>query len=259
LDGDAANGCEFNNPNLVAWLDAAVGVQTLPVNPFDRAAGSLVSVWHDRQFEDSSAGETNSGLWPLPVIVGGRSAVRFGPDLGYSRKSLTFARGRPISLTNSPYTIFAVVQRDSSRSDNYFLVSAGTGCNIGGCEANSALHLGWQGDRTIRLGQYYNDLDLRDVPPFNSARPAVSLIIASSDTTGKFVSLDEPGFSREVRNGEGTPLRRGEPLRVGGSDGRTPPDFLFGGNVFEIIIYNARLSVSHFNAVKNYLRRKYGI
>jgi len=257
LDGNVDNGCEFNNPNLIAWLDASVGLHS--------PTGDNISIWHDRQFEDRSAGESNSGLWPLPTTIEGRPAVRFGPDLGYSRKSLTLEEGRDptwrraLSLTNTPYTIFAVVQRDSARGDNYFIVSAGADCTIGGCDANSALHLGWQSDRTIRFGQYFNDLDLSDVPSFNSNRRVISLITATSDVSGKSVSLDESGFSRSASTREGTLLRRGEPVRIGGSDGRTPPDFLFSGNVFEILIYNARLSSSHFDRVKNYLRGKYGI
>jgi hypothetical protein len=266
LNGDPADGCEFYNPNLLVWLESSYGIYALHKDRLGPTDAEDISIWHDRQFEDSYAKEDNSNLWPLPVTIGGRPTVRFGPSLNSSRKSLYLAQGlvggapkRLISLTNTPYTIFAVVQRDSPRGDNYFLVSEGTGCNIGGCDANSALHIGWQGDRTVRLGQYYNDLDLRDVPPFNPARPAISLIIASSDASGKFVSLNEAGFSQEAHNREGTLLRQGDPLRVGGSDGRNPPDFLFSGNIYEIMIFNARLSNTHFDAVKSYLRRKYGI
>src|SRR3954467_4134185 len=66
-------------------------------------------------------------------------------------------------LTGRPYAIFAVVTRSSNRGDQYVVMTEGVGCDpLTGisCTANTALHLGWSGERTLRLPPYGQETPL---------------------------------------------------------------------------------------------------
>jgi len=218
-------------PRVKTWLDAGTFVWAFP-------AGNI-SMWGDRVYARPGAGtllgqiavQERFDLQPHITQVNGFQAVRFAENQGM---------WTPVSLANTPYTIFAVVQRDSDRGENYFLKSEGLECGITGCADNSALHLGWQGDRTIRFGQYYNDVDLPNVPAFNRDRAVISVITAYSDNTEKFVRLDEAGFSNSARKQDARLLRPGAG-RLNLAASNYPPDYRFGGSVLELIVCDYRL------------------
>ena len=169
-------------PKVKLWLDAARGVHSFE--------GGRTSIWYDLVNGNTGHGlrasTTQSGMWPVATMASGFPALRFGEfnnGVSNQKKGLPIHSegGTPFSLWETPYTIFAVVQRDSGRGENYFLKTDGLNCGLLGCEENSALHLGWRGDRTIRFGQYGNDVDIQDVPPFDGDNPAIVLVTAQSD------------------------------------------------------------------------------
>lgn len=258
----------------LVWLDALSGLHTILDPP-------RVSMWWDRRSSNNHVPRNNpwdppgtnqpwaegadADVWPRPATVGGRPAIRVGDDLGGHHKGfqLRTPDGASLGLWDTPYTLFAVVQRTSARGDNHVIGSEGLDCGAFGgfCTQNSALHLGWVGDRTVRFGQWANDVDLGDVPPFRSDRPVVSILAAYSDTATKCVSLDEPGFSSVAppRN-DGSLLLPGErSLFVGGAARWRPPEYHFNGFIFEILILSVRLDHGRFNRKRRLLREKYGL
>ena len=256
-------------PELI-WLDSGFGVHALREG---------VSQWFDRRTptgvaagapEFPFAATTHTRIWPRLEHGAGRPALRFGDDLGGPRKALPIRQGHTgraganLELWETAYTAIVVVQRTSSRGDNYPLASGGLNCGLFGCQDNSSLHLGWQGDRRVRFGQYGNDVDLPDVPPFDPNRPVVSIISAVSDTSTKLVALDEPQFSCvSLPRLDGRLLRAGDRIvAVGGLPALPsgiPPGYHFNGFVFELILYIGRLPNHELNMKRQLLREKYGM
>lgn len=267
------HSADYDSSQLALWLDAA------DVHSYS----GLVNGLRDHRSDELQILWIGAGLAKV-VERGGQRAINFtGVEHGslIRRPSLAERPGSLIRetplLAGKNYTIFAVVQRESARGENYAIAQAGTGCSVGGCDANSSLHLGWLNERTVRFSQYYNDLDLTDVPAFKPS-PTRSLIVARAGATTKYVSLDEPGFSKSAEKRDSARLRPSGPIGLGGSfqwldppiytgsnlaypRGENPvaPAFRFEGSIFEVMIYDEALTDEQMNRVKLYLKAKYGI
>jgi hypothetical protein len=260
-----------NRGNLVFWFDATDVYSSAPIN------GALVDRLGDRRdplYDPTSVNTSVVVVSTTPHAQGRSEAVTLD-----GQRALRFRNGLQSFMTRHDlagrqYTIFAVVRRESARAENYPIVQPGTGCNVGGCDANSALHIGWLNERTIRFSQYYNDLDLT-VPALNPT-PARSLLVARAGASTKYVSLDEPGFSKSAEKRDSALLRPGGGIGLGGFlrldplRGRRPadypfedvpaaPGFRFEGNIFEVIVFNEALSDGLMDRVKSYLKAKYRI
>lgn len=170
-------------------------------------------------------------------------------------------------LDNTSYTILAVVRRNSDRGDNYFVMTRGRGCNghFGGtgCQNNTALHVGWSGGRTMRLGQYGNDVTFDPDRGFSSQRP-LSLVMASANSTTKTIALFEPGTGTNtaaIRATHGL-LRETNTLFIGGTPweyGASMPDWRFVGDIFAVLIYRGELPPAELKKAQDYLRNLYGL
>ena len=173
-------------------------------------------------------------------------------------------RARRDVLTGRPYAILAVVRRDGPRGDNYVVMTDGTGCDTItgiGCAGNTALHLGWSGERTIRLGQYGNDADFDGVTAFNAAAPALSILEGRSDSSGKRVALLEPLFDSSRTGGDTRPLDRSGTLFVGGTpfvDNNPVPNWRFEGVIFAVLVYTVQVTPDEIRGAADYLRNRYG-
>jgi hypothetical protein len=181
------------------------------------------------------------------------------------RCSYLILRALPTRLNGIDYTILAVVRRISGRGSNYFIMTdAGGSCSLAGgtgCAANSALHLGWAGETTARLGQYYNDSDLEAVPSFNSNSPPVSLFVARVGAMGKQVAVLEPGFNFFNTASDTQHLANSGSLFVGGTPWGTRvgvPDWRFVGDIFAVLVYFGEMDEGDMLMAQAYLRGKYG-
>lgn len=68
------------------------------------------------------------------------------------------------------------------------------------CPANSAVHLGWVGEREVRLGHYYNDSTLNEVPAFRRNNYPISLVVGRAGAIGKQVALLVATFDFSTRS-----------------------------------------------------------
>lgn len=255
--------------SLLLWL-AANDPDTLQVDGQGR-----VTRWNDRRSPSRAVVALPGFLGRVkPVLVlppgGTRREVRAlscgGPEsrCSYGLVDPTAPRGS-LSLDGTPYSLFAVVQRNSGRGDNYFVMTTGTGCQASaggtGCRSNSALHLGWSGGRTVRLGQYDNDAVMDNVPAFPGGVPPLSLFHGFSGPLLKTVGLLEPPSANFVSAGGNPTLLSGSgQVMVGG----TPfpvidcPDWSFDGQIVALLLYTRVLEEPLRLQAEAYLRGLYG-
>lgn len=217
--------------------------------------GEIDDFYQGERVELPTAGGVLRTAWALRCGDRDRSEVR----CSYSVSGPTI----PL-LDETPYSILAVVRRNSGRGDNYFVMTGGKDCRAyaggTGCESNTALHLGWSGERTTRLGQYDNDVWLGEVPAYDSREGRQSLFVGMAGPATKTVALLEPRFNRAAFRPDTTLLRNSGALFVGG----TPfpeyalPDWRFVGDIFALLIYTKELSPRELDRAQAYLRQRYG-
>ncbi|HSY47983.1 MAG TPA: hypothetical protein VLC46_04150 [Thermoanaerobaculia bacterium] len=266
--------------NLFLWLEGS-GIAGQPLMDVD--ADGNVTFWHDYRGGIRGA-ETRPAAGPL-VFPGRRTSVtvtlpdhgtasRFALSCGDPANSaircsyvvLDTASTLTNSLDNTPYTILAIVRRTSSRGDNYFVMTSGTGCIGGlaggtGCSSNSALHVGWSGERTLRLGQYDNDVVLDPSPPFT---PEIVLIEASRDIEPKTIALLDGASTNEaavLADRDHHLLMNSGLLSIGGTQWTfdpSPPDWRFVGDILAVLVYRKQLSNEERQVAESYLRWIYG-
>jgi hypothetical protein len=191
----------------------------------------------------------------LQCADGPRCSYFLADESGNARRDL---------LTARPYAILALVRRAGTRGDNYVVMTDGVGCDtLTGinCAGNTALHLGWSGERTLRLGQYGNDVVMDNVTRFNAAAPALSLLEGVSNGGGKRVSILELLYDRTSTAPDTRPLDRSGTVFVGGTpfvDNNPVPNWHFEGVVFAVLIYDAQLTTDELRDAADYLRNRYG-
>lgn len=250
---------------LLLWLEGTApgGGSYLAVD-----SSGAVSRWHDVR------GGTRQ-IVGIPNLAGLRSSVSVtAPATGarYSVLALSCSDQTRCSyvlpgasLDGSPYTVLAAVRRASGRGDNYFVMTNGRGCDValGGinCETNSALHVGWSGERTLRLGQYGNDVTFDPTPPFG-AGGTVSLVEAiSAPGEGKTIAILEPTINVASTVADTTPLSNSNQLFLGGTPwgvGPSQPDWHFVGDILAVLVYQKHLVGSELRLAQDYLRNRFG-
>jgi len=137
------------------------------------------------------------------------------------------------------YTVFAIVHRSSNLSDNYFV---GTQSAV----TNQGLHMGFNTDSSVRLGQVGNDLS---GPISTQAESSVGLVWGRLNSSGKQVYYNGITFSDS------------ESTQVTGSGagviGRGFDSNGFDGNIAELIIFSSDLSDYEIGLMQDYLRNKW--
>jgi hypothetical protein len=276
----AINLFEPPQDQLMVWLEGNIGG---PAGSYMLVNSSgTVTAWADQR-------EALRGAFPVlrndnTFFAGQRVSVPITTPRGESYDAFALRCGdgrlrcaylvRPTSfardsLDGTPYTILAVVQRASGRGDNYFVMTSGVGCDrtFGtSCTTNTALHVGWSGERTIRLGQYgevgREDVTFESAPAFNSNARTRSLFVAISGMgEGKTIALLEPDFNDGNTIMNLTPLERTSALFIGGTPfGTWPPgpDWHFEGDIFAVLIYSKVLNAAEMFEAQEYLRNRYG-
>ena len=170
-------------------------------------------------------------------------------------------------LNGMPYAIFAVAKRASDRGDQYVVMTEGSGCDtITGinCAANTALHLGWNGNDSLRLDQYGAGTEavMGCVPTFYAPAPELSLLVGRSEARGLSIGLVERlAVASRTSDRTPSPMANTNRLFVGGTrwaDNNPTPNWYFVGDIFAVLIYDVRLTDAERNDVIAYLRAKYG-
>jgi hypothetical protein len=259
--------------HLKLWLNAAVGVQ---------CASGRVNTWTDQSGNGNDATLLLRQLGPQCQVAGGAHAAN-GVDLPYF-SAPSSATPNVVDetldvnldyLQNSSYTIFAVERRwadyalGSSNNEDIIgatwpssIESANPSCSSG-VPDNQDVFLGYifyNGVPQIVLDQSCNNI-IGNVDPVGSVPPA-------------FLSVDTAKFDitqgHEIRM-NGVLLVSDRDLNPpqsaqGGAIGRglvkttsTGLDPRFRGDIAEIVVYDAALSVSDRRAVEGYLRAHWQI
>jgi hypothetical protein len=190
-------------------------------------------------------------------------ALRCGSPLDDSIRCSYVASARPGILDGQAYSVLAVVRQTLGRGDNYFLMTEGHGCNPAfggtGCAPDSALHLGWWGERTLKLGQYDHDVVLDSVPSYD--QPPLSLIFASSGPSGLQVGLLDPTFNGLGASPEILSLSGSGRLFIGGTpwgQGNAVPNWRFTGDILALLVYTRQLTLREVQQATAYLRNRFG-
>lgn len=227
------------NFRLIQWLDAsdaATLFQNDDCTGIVTTNGENVGCWRDKSLQGNNATQTGSNKPTFSAGVsgfGGKNGVDFDGGTNY----LNFDSSGLIGMS---YTIFAVVHRDTTGSNNYFYgTQSGT--------ANQGLHLGFSSDTAARLGQVSNNLDATVV---GQAENSVGLIWGRlNGSTGKKV------FFNGVTNTDATTT-----LLSGSGQGVIGRGFDtngFDGQIAELIVYNRALSDAEVLLVQDYLVNKW--
>jgi hypothetical protein len=261
--------------DLMLWIEADDPQTAQPTQQLD--ANGRVSQWNDQRGADRAvvalAGFAQSPMRLGLTVAGGarrdvvalscRSAA--GQICGYG-----YSGPNPHALDGTGHSIFGVVRRDSGRGDNYFLMTTGSGCSAlfggTGCTSNTALHLGWSGGTTARLGQYDNDAVLDDTTAFDETRSVVTLFSGISmflGGTAHQIEYLDPDMNRGNSGGDATTLHDSGRLMIGGtgftdSFGPGVPDWRFEGEIIAVLVYTRSLNIDGVHQAQSYLRNRFG-
>ncbi|MBN2828999.1 MAG: T9SS type A sorting domain-containing protein, partial [Candidatus Cloacimonetes bacterium] len=164
-------------------------------------------------------------------------------------------------ITNSDFSIFAVVRRNTGSVSNHFF--------LGGLEDinNQNLHIGWRSSNTFTTAQYGNDYDFR-CDAYQASEPGFILSTRHSTTLGKSTYIN--GGLRGVNlntavNGRLANLSDWPSSCIGRyfDEDTTPPidhiDTYFNGWIAELIFYNRHVSETERKAIEAYLSTKYNL
>ncbi|MCB0367703.1 MAG: fibronectin type III domain-containing protein, partial [Bdellovibrionales bacterium] len=223
---------------LKLWLDAKDANTLYQANDCTSIVssdGESVGCWKDKSLHGNNATQSgaNKPTWKQSVAeLAGAPGVDFDGGTNY----LNFAQ----SLVDSTeYTIFAVVHRDTTAVNNYFL---GTQSAV----ANQGLHMGFETNTSFRLGQYGNDLNVTTPGQIDSS---VALVWGKLDSTGKTV------FYNGSTNTDATATQISSPGQ--GVIGRGFDANGFDGQVAELIVFTRALSAGEIDLMEEYLRDKW--
>lgn len=234
--------------NLALWFDATMGStlhQDSAKTTLVSASGNPVGAWTDRV---ASLGAFQSTAAKRPTYItdgsGGLGIVRFDGSSSLLQSTST------ISLT-TPSTIFAVV-RNTTTTDGVGGVFSHAGTSIPGVGLYAAARNQYVVDGA---GAY----DLNSANTSKSLYPlwVVTLTYPGSSTNGTSIYLN--GILEETfATTGGASIYPGSALiQIGGRTWGNIPARLFGGDIGEIIVYNALLSASQRARVEAYLMAKW--
>jgi hypothetical protein len=220
---------------LVTWLKANQG--TNGIND-----GDPVSVWNDQSPSANHAVQSVAGARPLfySSAINGNAAIEFNGGARFLSLSLS-------AISNSQYTIIAVVRRNSPGSNQYFL----------GVQQASpiGMHLGYRQNNSLRLFDNLISANAT-VTNFSSTNETSAIVIGSlSAASGRSIT--------EVKNGitiSGTHPNKSMVVFTGmGAIGRGHSINGLSGQVAEIIVYNRALTAAETRQIQTYLSVKYAL
>lgn len=213
------------------WLDAADS-STITI-----ATG--VSQWNDKSGNGRNTTQPNSTQQPLVVTaeLNGKNVIRFdGSNDGLVYDGSFFV--------NTSYTIYSVLTRRSSSSDNFFMGGSGT-------STNQNLVIGWATNTTFRYAQYANDIDVT-VAGYTS--PITDIWGTWLDTSaGRRIFLN--GTSANT-NSTTTALSSNNGATIGAFPAINT---YYNGDVAEIVATTNVLSTDNRQKLEGYLAWKWGL
>ena len=226
------------NHKLKLWLDADDSDTLFQVNDCTSIVasdGDNVGCWKDKSLQGNDVTQSggNKPTWKQSVsALAGSPGVDFDGGTNYLNFSESLVEG-------TEYTIFAIVHRDTTASNNYFM---GTQSAV----ANQGLHLGFNSDTSARLGQYSNDLSATVA---GQAESSVGMFWGRLNSSGKKV------FYNGVTSTDATATQ----ISSAGSGviGRGYDSNGFDGQIAELIVFDRALSDLEIDLMEEYLRDKW--
>lgn len=229
--------------NLLFWFETSLE-ESFILNEIGDA--NSISVWKNlalNQTFSADATQTSGASQPKfyeKIINNSIPVLRFDGNSDWLLLNNLVIK----KLLNSPYTIFVVEMRTSSKSGNYF---------IGGSDSGSGenLVLGYKDSNTIAQdhlnGSFDYDID-------NYSEPLLRIHSFNySLTDGKIFYLDGSLNPNKTEVGASNPVN----LFNGASIGQSYYTNYYQGDIAEIIIFNRNLGSQERNAIFEYLAKKY--
>lgn len=228
-----------------AWYDAS-DASTVTLS------GTDVTAWADKSGNGYTATQTGSfNPTYATALVNGLNSIEFGTE-GSAARGYGFLDTQALgsAICGVKYAIIGSHARYNSQTQNH-VVGASNGGAVG--NTNAVLHLGYDSNIVLRLGQFGNDLN-RIVPVY-SAPAADALITGLNRAGGKLVSLN--GGALENTNTNTTDLK------VGGNQGfalgRWSGNYWnFAGRINELVFFNFEVTDATYQKVEGYLAWKWG-
>ena len=139
-------GSIFSDSRLLAWYRANASMKYEQGGLVDNQSNHYWESLTNRQFS-----LYQSGVTAIPIFY--KNKINSNPAIQYDGTNDIMTTIQGVVPTATNYNIWAVVRRNSNKSNNYFLGDNGAG------SANNSLHMGWRNNTTFTLAQFANDLD----------------------------------------------------------------------------------------------------
>lgn len=236
--------------SLLVWYETSLPDSFVVAEAAD---GTAISTWYDSnpnavvKNNAIQAVVANQPLFYENVFNYGIPAIRFDGSNDY----LTFDGE---ALANTSYTIFAVEQRKSGGSNNYFMGGTSTA-------VNSNLILGYLSNSEVRQSHYTDQLIYASIPSYVSPTPRIHTFVfnnlGGTSVSGKRYWLNGSGASSATNASDDAQIN---PITsyAGSGIGRAFSHY-FNGDIAEIIIFSRNLTVQERWGIESYLSKKYSI
>ena len=229
--------------NLKLWLDAQDPTTLYSGSdcssgpfPFDN---SQIGCWKDKSyFGGINATQTNFSN--MPILRNTVTPFKNQPALDFNGGGMFLNFNQNI-LNNTNYTVFAVVHRIGSNSNNFFIGTQSTA-------DDKSLHFGFLNNTTIRLGHDFNTGNYVQAPI--SASNTTGVFVGKIDGSGKFVKFNS--YEYYLGSSPNALLFPGQ-----GVIGKGNSTAGFDGQIAEIIIFDQALSTFEIDKIQSYLKYKW--
>lgn len=227
---------------LILWLETSLEESFLLSEIEDNSG--VISVWRDiknNALKNNDATQSNANNKPTYQINEFNEsipAIRFDGTNDYLNFDGT-------KLINSPYTIFIVDKRTSSKSNNYFIAGTGT-------VPNQNLILGYNSNVSIMHSHSSNDLT-HTITGYN--QDIVRIHTFEFNMSGKRYYLNG-GESADKSDSITNPIGAFNSPTIGRY--LAAPSY-YQGDIAEIIMFNKILKRNERQAIEEYLSKKYDI
>ena len=203
------------------------------------ADGTQVDTWSDSSSNGRNATQTGAGRPTFKTnILNGLPVVRF--DGGDHMIISSYTHG-------SKFAIFAVVIENSTTGTQYVFEQ--------GTSSSQQVYLWKDGSQVMYFG-YHDGTTWRDYTKTWSPTVGVAYILdGGTGATNNVVGISGTTDSTPARTGY--PVSASQGANIGRSFSLSSG--YFNGDIAEIIIYNADLSIVERALVRNYLSRKWGV
>lgn len=228
--------------SLILWLETSLEESFL-LSEIDDNSG-LISVWRDiknNALQNNDATQSNANNRPTYQINAFNDsipAIRFDGSNDYLNFDGT-------KLINSPYSIFIVDKRTSSKNHNYFIAGSGSA-------PNQNLVLGYNSNSSIMHSHSSNDLT-HAIAGYN--QDVVRIHTFEFNMSGKKYYLNG-GESADESDNVTNPIGAFNSPTIGRY--LAAPSY-YQGDIAEIIIFNKILKRNERQAIEEYLSKKYEV